>query len=297
MTTTLTPPADAGYVSLRQIDPHSQRRQLKSRLVRYLLIASMVVALTPLALIIIQVVARGYGAINLEFFTSTEFPPAREGGGYLSGIVGTTYMVSLASIFAIPLGIMAAIYLVEYGKGYLAKTIRFFTDVMTGVPSVFVGVFVYALLVSQFRFGTLLGAIGLAIMMLPIVVRSSEEMLKLVPLDQRAAAQGLGARKWQTIMKVVLPTAAPGIVTGAMLAVARAAGETAVLLLTALGSIPVVFALSGTAQSSLTLLIYDGARQPFGPGKERAWAGALVLLTMVFLLTFIARFITARTRR
>jgi phosphate transport system permease protein len=295
VSTTLLPPKPSP--SLRTLDPHTQRRKRRSALVKATLLAAMVLAIVPLALIVWQVVVRGIGALNWEFLTTIEPPARREGGGYLNGIVGTAYMVGIAALIAVPLGIMAAIYLVEYGKGWLASVIRFFTDVMTGVPSVFVGLFVYAALVVRFNFGTAMGAAGLAIMMLPIIVRSSEEMLKLVPEDQRAASAGLGARKWQTIAKVVLPSAAPGLTTGAMLAVARAAGETAVLLLTALGSLQVVTALSGTAQSSITLLIYQGAKQPFDAGKERAWAGALLLMGMVFVLTVGARYITSRSRR
>lgn len=301
---TAKPPLDPGlaqnlptYRSLMTVDSHTRNRQLRSRLLRYSLIAAMVIAILPLVAIVTQVFVNGFGTLSWEFLTQVEMPPRREGGGYLQGIVGTAYMVGLASLVAIPLGILGAVYLVEYGKGILPQVIRFFTDVMTGVPSVFVGLFVYAALVRSFSFSTLMGATGLAIMMLPIIVRSSEEMLRLVPPDQRAASLGLGARKWQTITRIVLPYAAPGLTTGAMLAVARAAGETAVLLLTALGSLRLVTALTGQAQSSLTLLIYAGAKQPFDPGKERAWAGALLLLAMVFLLTFIARLITAKARR
>lgn len=301
---TAKPPLDPGlaenlpaYRSLTAVDSHTRNRQLRSRLLRYSLIAAMVIAILPLVAIVTQVFVNGFGTLSWEFLTQVEMPPRREGGGYLQGIVGTAYMVGLASLVAIPLGILGAVYLVEYGKGILPQVIRFFTDVMTGVPSVFVGLFVYAALVRSFSFSTLMGATGLAIMMLPIIVRSSEEMLRLVPPDQRAASLGLGARKWQTITRIVLPYAAPGLTTGAMLAVARAAGETAVLLLTALGSLRLVTALTGQAQSSLTLLIYAGAKQPFDPGKERAWAGALLLLAMVFLLTFIARLITAKARR
>ena len=300
MSTTLTPttpPAPTGPGGLREIDAHTRGRKRRSLIARYVLTAGMVIALIPLLMILWTVASNGIGALGWSFFTEIEPPARREGGGYLNGIVGTVYMVSIASLLAVPLGIMAAIYLVEFGHGWLARIIRFFTDVMTGVPSVFVGLFVYAALVRQFRFGTIMGAIGLAIMMLPIVVRSSEEMLKLVPDDMRNASYGLGARRWQTVQKVVLPMAGPGITTGAMLAVARAAGETAVLLLTALGSLQVVTALSGVAQSSITLLIYDGAKQPFDPGKERAWAGALVLMGFVLLLTITARYISSRARR
>lgn len=282
---------------LRHLDRHTRQRKRRSQALRYLLLLAMALAIAPLVMIVAQVVTNGIGALNWEFLTQPEPPSRRPGGGYLQGIVGTTYMVGIATILAVPLGVMAAIYLVEYGKGWFPSVIRFFSDVMTGVPSVFVGLFVYAALVVHFRFGTIMGAVGLAIMMLPIVVRSSEEMLKLVPADQRAASVALGARKWQTITKVVLPTAAPGLTTGAMLAIARAAGETAVLMLTALGSLQVVTAFSGVAQSSITLLIYQGAKQPFDPGKERAWAGSLLLMGMVFVLTLLARWISARARR
>ncbi len=297
MTTTLTPETPPTFRPLGEIDAHTRRRKRRSQLFRYVLLVAMGLSLFPLVLILWTVVSNGIGAFGWEFLTQPEPPARREGGGYLNGIVGTLYMVGIATVLAVPLGVLAAVYLVEYGRGWFAGTVRFFTDVMTGVPSVFVGLFVYAALVRQFSFGTIMGAVGLAIMMLPIVVRSSEEMLKLVPEDQRAASAGLGARKWQTITKVVLPTAGPGIVTGSMLAVARAAGETAVLLLTALGSLQVVTAFSGVAQSSITLLIYQGAKQPFDPGKERAWAGAMLLMGIVFLLTFTARWITARRTR
>lgn len=288
-----TPPA--GTRPLREVDPSSQRRRRRSLAMRVVLLAMMVLAIVPLALIVIEVVRRGMGAFGWSFLTETEPPFRREGGGYLQGIVGTFYMVSLATVLSVPLGIMAAVYLVEYGRGWLARIIRFFADVMTGVPSVFVGLFIYALLIRDIGFGTLVGALALSVIMLPIVVRSSEEMLRLVPDDQRAASAALGARRWQTITRIVLPTARPGLVTGAMLAVARAAGETAPLLLTALGALSVVTAIQGTPQSSITLLIYDGATQPFAAGQQRAWAGALLLLGIVFVLTALARFVSSRS--
>lgn len=295
---TLAPPRPSppsGPTGLRLIDPHSRRRRRRSGLMRLVLLAGMVLAVLPLLLIVAEVARRGIGALGWSFLTQTEPPFRREGGGYLQGIVGTFYMVTLAALLSIPLGIMAAVYLVELGRGWLARTVRFFTDVMTGVPSVFVGLFVYALLVRDTGFGSFVGALALSVIMLPIVVRSSEEMLRLVPEDQRAASAALGARHWQTIVRVVLPTARPGLVTGAMLAVARAAGETAPLLLTALGALSVVTAFQGTPQSSLTLLIYDGATQPFAAGQQRAWAGALLLLAIVFVMTALARLIGSRS--
>ncbi len=295
MSATLSPERE--HLSLRTIDPYTRRRKQRSRFVRGLLLAAMVVAVIPLFLILIEVVRRGWPAMGWEFLTQVQPSGRTPGGGYVHGIIGTFYMVGFATLISVPVGILAAIYLVEYGRGPLTGIIRFFTDVMTGVPSVFVGLFIYALLVRQIGFGAFVGGLGLSVMMLPIIVRSSEEMLRLVPEDQRAASAGLGARKWQTIMKVVLPTAAPGLTTGAMLAVARAAGETAVLLLTALGSLQVVNQFQGQPIASITLLVYRGARQPFAEGQQRAWAGALFLMVMVLLLTLSARYISSRSRR
>lgn len=297
MSATVAPPPPREVASLREIDPHTKRRKRRSRLARYVLLAAMAIAVVPLFLILFEVTRQGLPAMGWEFLTEIQPSARQEGGGYVHGILGTFYMVAFATGLAVPLGILAAIYLVEYGRGWLARIVRFFTDVMTGVPSVFVGLFVYSLLVREIGFGAIVGGLGLAVLMLPIVVRSSEEMLKLVPDDQRAASTGLGARKWQTIVKVVLPTAAPGLVTGSMLAVARAAGETAVLILTALGSLQIVSQLQGTPIAAIPLLIYRGARQPFAAGQERAWAGALLLMAIVLVLTLGARFITARTGR
>jgi phosphate transport system permease protein len=297
-------PADAprtpnGNRSLRDKEPNARSRAAKNRVAEALLLVGMALAIVPLVLILFEVTRRGAAVISWEFLTQTEPPYRREGGGYAQGFVGTAYIVGLAVLMAIPLGIAAAVYLVEYGRGKLARAVQFFTDVMTGVPSVFVGLFIYALLVVgtfQLRFGTFVGAVAIAIMMLPIVVRSSEEMLKLVPDEMRNAAYGLGARKWQVVMRTVLPAAGPGLVTGSMLAVARGAGETAPLLLTALGSLTIVTALQGTAQSSLTLLIYRGATQPFEAGIQRAWGGALALLVIVLVLTVAARVIGSRSQ-
>jgi phosphate transport system permease protein len=257
----------------------------------------MAVATIPLILIIYVVVREGYSALSWDFFTAEEFPPRREGGGFVHGFFGTFYIMALAIAMAIPLGIFAAIYLVEFGRGKMVIAVRFFTDVMTGVPSIFVGLFVYALLVSgtfDFGYGTIIGAVAIAIMMLPIVVRSSEEMLRLVPDSLRNAAYGMGARRWQTATKVVLPAAAPGLVTGSMLAIARGAGETAPLLLTILGSTSMVTAFSGERQTALPLLIYTNSIQPFAPGIARAWGGALCLLAVTLLFTIVARIIGSR---
>lgn len=288
---------DPGHRSLTEVTPKAQRRRRFNLGVHITLTIAMAIAVIPLVLIVIVVAQKGWQVVNIQFFTQDTVPFRREGGGFRQGFFGTFYIMTIAIAMAIPLGILAAVYLVEYGRGALAKIIRFFTDVMTGVPSIFVGLFVYAILVigtGQLGFGTLVGAVAIAIMMLPIVVRASEEMLKLVPDGLRNASYGLGARQWQTSTRVVLPAAAPGLVTASMLAIARGAGETAPLILTALGSLTLVTELQGSRQSALPLLILDNARQPFAPGIARAWGGALCLLAITLLFTIAARVIGNR---
>lgn len=297
------PPVSPGErPGLRQKAPNTRRRQLVSRLMSGVLFLTVLAAVLPLALLLWQVVVNGAPALSWDFLTRIEPLSYRErGGGYLHGIVGTLYMTAIAALLTIPLGILAAVYLVEYGGGWYSNVVRFFTDVMTGVPSVFVGLAVYALLVSGagglgLGFSTLAGAAALGIIMLPIVVRSSEEMLRLVPADLKTASYGLGARRWQTALKVTLPAAAPGITTGAILAVARGAGETAPLILTALGAREVITALWGAPQADVGLLMVDGFTQPFEAGIERAWAGGFTLIAIVLVLSIVAR-IVARRRR
>jgi phosphate transport system permease protein len=284
-------------VSLSDCRP-TRRRLWRNRRNTALVLLAVGLTMIPVVMILYQVIAKGIATMGWEFLTSSmPFSFRREGGGFLNGLVGTALMVGLASAVSVPMGILAAVYLVEYGKkNWLAKLIRFFSDVMTGVPSVFVGLFVYTALVVQFGFGALMGAASLAIIMMPIVVRSTEEMLKLVPPELKDASYALGAAKWQTVTKVILPSAAPGITTGVMLAVARAAGETAPLILTALGSYQLTAKLWGQPISSLTLAIFDGARNPFAAGQARAWAGALELLIIVLVFTVVARVVASRSR-
>ncbi len=284
-------------VSLRECRP-ARRRVWRNRRNTALIVLGVVITLIPVVMILYQITSKGIRTMDWEFLTSSmPLSFRREGGGFLNALVGTLIMVGLATAVSVPLGIMAAVYLVEYGKGnWLARLIRFFSDVMTGVPSVFVGLFVYTALVVNFGFGALMGAASLAIIMMPIIVRSTEEMLKLVPGELKDASYGLGAAKWQTITKVVLPSAAPGIVTGVMLAVARAAGETAPLILTALGSYQLTAELWNQPISALTLAIFDGARNPFAAGQARAWAGALELLLIVLIFTIVARVVASRSR-
>lgn len=287
----------ASGISLKDCRP-ARRRVWRNRRNTTLVSLAVVLTLIPVVLILYQITSKGLATMDWEFLTSSmPFSFRREGGGFLNALIGTAIMVGLASLISIPLGILGAVYLVEYGKGnWFAKLIRFFSDVMTGVPSVFVGLFVYTALVIEFGFGALMGAFSLAIIMMPIIIRSTEEMLKLVPLELKDASYALGAAKWQTVVRVILPSAAPGITTGVMLAVARAAGETAPLILTALGSYQLTAKLMGEPISSLTLAIFDGARNPFAAGQARAWAGALELLIIVLVFTILARVIASRSR-
>ena len=293
--TTVRPPVR----SLSARTPNAARRARRDRLMRGLLIVTVAAAVVPLAAILVVVVAQGAPALSLEFFTQAPPFSYREfGGGYLPQIFGTLYLVGIAILLAVPLGIAAAVYIVEYRDSRLSSPIRFFTDVMTGVPSIFIGLFVYsALVVDQgLGFGTLPGAVALAVLMLPIVVRSSEEVLRLVPQDLRNAAYGLGARRWQVVTRVVLPSAGPGLATGSMLAVARGAGETAPLLLTALGANVLITDLVGRPQTALTLQILDEARTALPASTERAWAGSLVLMAIVLAFTFGARLLARRSQ-
>jgi len=273
-------------------------RKRKNQIMEGVLFLAILLALIPLVLILFEVIRRGASAMNIEFLTSVQnISLIREGGGYLNGLVGTLYMVAIASIIAVPLGIATATYVVEYSDSKLVPFIQFFTDVMTGVPSIFVGLFIYTILVQGGGgFSTLAGGLALSLLMIPIIARASEEVIRLVPDDLRNAAYGLGARRWQVVMQIVLPTAGSGLITASMLAVARAAGETAPLLLTALGAFKIVPELLGRPQAALPLIIFNEARGPFEPAHARAWAGALELMLLVLLLTLIARAIGRKTQ-
>jgi phosphate transport system permease protein len=279
------------------------RRAVADRLATAWMIGSLAFAMVPLALILAFCTVRGLSALSLGFLTKT--PPFSDdafGGGYRTGIIGTLKLIVVSSAMAVPVGIFAAVYLNQYGAGSrFAATVRFVSDLMTGVPSVFIGVFVYSLIVEGRGYSAFSGAIALAILMLPIITRGAEEVLRLVPKDLREASLGLGAPLWRTQLSIILPAAASGLVTVSMLAVARAAGETAPLLFTSFGN---QFATGVTDLSSpdaaLPLLIFRGAGSPYEAARERAWAGALVLIGIVLVLTILARVIAGRgglTRR
>ena len=265
------------------------RRKLTDIVVRSACVAAAVIALVPLVSVLYYVTARGIGGINLEFFTELPKPVGEAGGGMGNAIVGTLKLVFLSCAFGIPPGVLAGVYLAEFGHSRFGKWVRFSADVMSGVPSITVGIFVYSLVVlSAHHFSAFAGGVALAILMLPTVTRTTEELLRLVPESLREAALGLGLPKWRATLRVMLRTAAPGIATGVMLAVARVAGETAPLLFTASGS---QYWGGGfnEATASLPVNIYTYAVSPYEEWHRQAWAAALVLLLMVLVLNISAR--------
>jgi phosphate transport system permease protein len=273
------------------------RRALANRLATAWMIGSLGLALLPLGLILAFCAARGLSALSWSFLTQPPpFSDNESGGGYSTGIVGTLKLIVVASLLAVPIGIAAAVYLNQYGAGSrFASVVRFVSNLMTGVPSVFIGVFVYSLLVEGRGYSAFSGAIALGLLMVPIITRGAEEVLRLVPKDLREASLGIGAPLWKTQLHVVLPAAASGLVTVVMLAIARAAGETAPLLFTSFGN---QFATGvtdlGSPDSALPLLIFRGAGSSYAAARDRAWAGALVLISIVLLLTILARVVAGR---
>jgi phosphate transport system permease protein len=275
-------------------------RSAKNRLALTLLVSALFLALVPLVAVLFYTAQRGLQAISPGFFTHSMsgVGPLENAGGAYHAIIGTLEQVLIASIISIPIGLLAAIYIVEYGRGRLAYWIRFFVDVMVGLPSIVAGLFIFAFWVLALNkgFSGFAAGMALAILMMPIVVRASEEMLKLVPNDLREASYALGVPRWRTILSVVLPSASAGLTTGIILAVARVTGETAPLLLTAFGFDAIrTNPLSG-AQSGLPLFVFSQAGSAFGVAVARAWAGALTLITIVLLLTVLARLLTRRNR-
>jgi phosphate transport system permease protein len=282
------------------LPPVSARRRATDRAMRGVLLALTLVAVVPLVLIVYYLVKEGIGAWSSDFFTTD--PTGRflgDPGGVKSAIIGTVYMVALASLIAIPLGIGVALYLVEFGKrGPFAQAVRYFVDVMTGVPSIVFGLFVYIVLVVTKVGGTFAawkGAIALGLLMLPVVTRAAEVVLNLVPDSLREGALALGAPRWRVILRIVLPTALPGLVTGSLLAVARAAGETAPLLFTAAFVLGTQFSPS-ERMNSLPLQIFSDVGQAQDRLVERAWGAALTLVLLVLLLTLTARLVQRRSR-
>jgi phosphate transport system permease protein len=277
----------------------SRGRRFKNALATVWMLGSLLLALVPLTLIVVYVIARGAGIVSWSFLTKdlpiiTGFP----GGGIGPAIVGTVVITGFAAVLAIPLGVLAAVYLNEYGRASrIAGVIRFMADVMTGVPSIVMGVFIATIVVNSglhTGYSGLAGSLALACLMLPIVIRSSEEMLKLVPSELRQASDALGARQWRTVTSVTLPAALSGIVSGSMLAIARAAGETAPLILAIGITRSANFNPFKGQSTALSQEIWFNAQTSFPAAHDRAWGAALTLIAIVFVCTVTARVVASR---
>jgi len=253
---------------------------------------AVLAAVVPLFMIFFYTLSRGIGSVNLDFFTQMPKPVGESGGGMANALVGSGILVGLGCIFGLPVGVMAGIYLAEFGRNKFGMVVRFMMDVMSGIPSIVVGVVAYILVVLPMgHFSALAGGIALALLMIPTVTRTTEEMLRLVPDSHREAALALGVQQWKASVRVILPAAMKGITTGLLLAIARAAGETAPLLFTALGN---RFWSTSIGQpiASLTVIIYDYAKAPFEDWNRQAWAAAFVLIALIFLVNLLFRYFT-----
>lgn len=268
------------------------RRRVVSRLMVGLMVAAVVVAVLPLVLILGSLLVRGASALSFDFFTNMPVPAGEAGGGVKHAIVGTLIIIGMASLAGIPLGIAAGLYCVEFRGTRLALVTRFVADVMNGTPSIVVGVFAWTVVVAtQGHFSAFAASVALAVLMFPMVMRTTEELLNLVPGSLREAALALGYSRWRTSLVIVLRTALPGIVTGSLLAVARIAGETAPLLFTALGSQYLSYAVDRPI-AALPLVVYTYATGPFEEWHKLAWTAALVLIIVVLVLSIAARVVT-----
>lgn len=260
----------------------------------------LICTVVPLFALLYFVIVQGFSRLNVDLFTQLPPPPGLSEGGLANALIGTLAVVGIATVISVPIGVLAAVYLSEFsGNNKLALGIRFATNVLSGVPSIIAGIFAFGLLVSTriVGFSSVAGGVALAVLMLPTIIRTTDEALKIVPQEVRWAALGVGAYKYQTVIKIVLPAALPGIITGVTLGIARAAGETAPLIFTALFSNfwPNI-SFEGLLEpiATLSVLVYNFAILPFRPQQELAWAGSLILVALVLSTNIIARLATRR---
>jgi phosphate transport system permease protein len=299
MATAAANPGRPGVPDLRE--PAGWRRT-KNQLVTALMVLALLIILVPLVLVLYLVIQKGAQAISWQFLTGSippnVMPLGFNGSGMGPAIIGTLEITGFAALIAIPLGVLGAVYINEYGGGgALAKVISFMADVMTGVPSIVMGLFIFTIWVLHFGYSGLAGSFALACLMLPIIIRSTYEMLRLVPDSLRQGSYALGATKSRVTLTVVLPAAVGGIVSGCLLAVARAAGETAPLLFTILTVETTNTNLFGGANTALSAQIFANATSPYAGAEARAWGAALTLIVIAFVLMIVARIITARFTR
>ena len=266
-----------------------KRRKMIQKMMFFFSVASAFAGIAFLFLILGYVIYKGAGGINVDFFTKLPTPVGVPGGGMVNALIGSFYLVGLASIFSIPVGILTGIYLSEFGRGLFASAVRFMAETLTGVPSIIIGIFAYSVVViSMGRFSAFAGAFALSILMLPIITKSTEEILRMVPESLREASLALGIPRWKTILKVVLSTAKSGIITGIMLAIARVGGEAAPLLFTAFGN-SYMSLRPDQPIASLPVQLYVYAISPYEDWHTKAWASALVLVGIVLMTNIMAR--------
>lgn len=271
----------------------SPARRFQNLLMGGLILLATLLVVAPLVLIVVYLLREGLGAMNLDFFTKTPAPEGEKGGGLLNAITGSLMMLAMASVVGVLVGVAGGIFLAEYPRHPLMPSIRMLSDVLAGIPAIVMGLVAYGLIVLVFGFSGIAGALALGFLMIPIVVRTTEEVLKLVPLAVREAGLALGLPQWLVILRVVLPAAAGGIVTGVMLALARVAGEAAPLLFTAFGN-PGVNLDPTQPMSALPLEIYRGATSAYDENQRLAKAGALLLILIIFATSLLARWASRR---
>src|SRR6202451_2343916 len=262
------------------VPPIALRRRITDHVMTGVAVLTVILVLVPLFAIFAYLVYRGVGSINWAFLTQTPKPVGEAGGGMANAIVGSVLILGIASLLGVPLGIGAGIYLAEYGRNRLGDAVRFTADVLNGVPSIVIGISAYAIVVLRWHFSALAGGVALAIMMVPTISRTTEEMLLLVPQALREAAYGLGIPRWRTTLSITLRSATSGVITGVMLAFARVAGETAPLLFTTLGNEFWNLRLDQPT-AALPLQVFNYAKSPYDDWHRQAWAGALVLILLI----------------
>lgn len=266
-----------------------RRRKLVQKVMFSFSVASAFIGILVLFLILGYVIYKGAGGLNLDFFTKLPTPVGVPGGGMVNALIGSFYLIGLASFFSIPAGILIGVYLSEYGRGLFASSVRFVSETLTGVPAIVMGIFAYSVVVIPMgRFSALAGAFALSLIMLPIIVKSTEELLKMVPNDLREASLALGIPRWKTIIRIVLSTAKSGIITGIMLAIARVGGEAAPLLFTAFGNSYMTWRPDQPV-ASLPVQLYVYAISPYEDWHQKAWAAALVLMGIVLVTNIVVR--------
>src|SRR5271169_6557944 len=286
-------PETAAIAAQTTVPPISLRRRVTDHLMTGVAILTVVIVLAPLVAIFGYLLYRGVGSMNWAFFTQTPKPVGEEGGGMANAIVGSMLILGIASVIGVPFGIGAGIYLAEFGRNRFGSAIRFTADVLNGVPSIVIGIVAWSILVRGRGFSALAGGVALAIMMVPTITRTTEEMLHLVPQALREAAYGLGVPRWRTTLSITLRTATSGVITGIMLAFARVAGETAPLLFTTLGNQFWNLRLNQPT-AALSLQIYTYANSPYDDWHRQAWAGSFVLILLIVTSVAAVRYVVRR---